>query len=106
MPAYVLSMMSIHDPATFRKYTDHTPPTVAKYGGKFLARGKPVETLEGEPYKGRLVILEFPDMETARAWCADPLYQELSQHRREASTFSNLYMIEGDENTAAPDAKV
>ena len=45
-------------------------------------------------------------METARAWCADPLYQELSEHRREASTFSNLYMIEGDDNTAAPDAKV
>lgn len=106
MPAYVLSMMSIIDPERFRKYTDKTPPTVAKYGGRFLARGNPVETLEGEAYKGRLVILEFPNAQAAKDCCSDPLYQELSEHRREASEFSNLYMIDGDDNTKNPDAKV
>ena len=39
MPAYVVSMMSIQDPTTYKKYTDRTPPIVARYGGKFLARG-------------------------------------------------------------------
>ena len=28
MPAYVLSMMTIHDPETYRKYTDRTPPVL------------------------------------------------------------------------------
>ena len=47
MPAYVLLMMTIHDPETYRKYTDRTPPVVKKYGGKFLRRGVPVTCLEG-----------------------------------------------------------
>ena len=33
MPAYVLSTMTIHDPETYRKYTDRTPPVVKKCGG-------------------------------------------------------------------------
>ena len=28
MPAYVVSMMSIHDPETYKQYTDRTPPIV------------------------------------------------------------------------------
>ena len=67
MPAYVLSMMTIHDPETYRKYTDRTPPVVKKYGGKFLTRGEPVTRLEGEEYLGRLVILEFPSKEKSRS---------------------------------------
>jgi uncharacterized protein (DUF1330 family) len=45
MPAYVISMMSIHDPKTYRKYTDRTPPIVKRHDGKFLARGGDVTTL-------------------------------------------------------------
>ena len=71
MPAYVLSMMTIHDPETYRKYTDRTPPVVKKYGGKFLTRGLPVTYLEGEEYFGRLVILEFLSKEKVEAWFAD-----------------------------------
>ena len=52
MPAYVLSMMTIHDPETYRKYIDRTPPVVKKYGGKFLTKGEPVTCLEGEEYSG------------------------------------------------------
>jgi uncharacterized protein (DUF1330 family) len=36
MPAYVVAMMSIHDPLIYREYTDRTPSTVKKYGGKLL----------------------------------------------------------------------
>ena len=53
MPAYVLSMMTIHDPETYRQYTDRTPPVVKKYGGKFLTRGEPVTCLEGIFRKAR-----------------------------------------------------
>lgn len=105
MPAYVLSMMAIHDPETYRKYTDRTPPTVAKYGGKFLARGTPVETLEGEEYKDRLVILEFPNAKAARDWWADPAYQEAVTFRHASST-STLLMMEGDANNKDPDPKI
>ena len=75
MRAYVISMMAIHDPETYRKYTDRTPPTVKKYGGKFLTRGESVTTVEGETYKDRLVILEFSSKAHVEAWMADPDYQ-------------------------------
>jgi uncharacterized protein (DUF1330 family) len=39
MPAYVVATMAIHDPATYRKYTDRTPATIKRHGGKFLTRG-------------------------------------------------------------------
>ena len=65
MTAYVISMMSIHDPKTYRKYTDRTPPIVKRHGGKFLTRGGDVTTLEGESYQDRMVILEFPSKQSA-----------------------------------------
>jgi uncharacterized protein (DUF1330 family) len=81
MPAYVIAMMAIHDPETYRKYTDLTPPTVKKYGGRFLTRGEPVNTLEGEPYKHRMVILKFPSQTHVQDWIADPDYKEATVFR-------------------------
>ncbi|MXY97215.1 MAG: DUF1330 domain-containing protein, partial [Gemmatimonadetes bacterium] len=76
MPAYVISMMSVHDPDTYRKYTDRTPPIVKKYGGRFLTRGEEIASVEGRDYDGRMVILEFPSKAQAEAWYNDPAYQE------------------------------
>jgi uncharacterized protein (DUF1330 family) len=76
MPAYVIAMMAIHDPETYRKYTDRTPPNASMYEGKFLTRGKPVTKLEGEAYKDRMVILELPRKAHVDARIADPEYQE------------------------------
>ena len=42
MPAYVVSMMSIHDPKTYKKYTDRTPPIVKQYGSCSVTPGEVV----------------------------------------------------------------
>lgn len=106
MPAYVIAMMNIHDPETYRKYTDLTPPTVKKYGGKFLTRGEPVTTLEGEPYKHRMVILEFPSQAHVEDWIKDPDYQEAMVFRHASSTMGRLLVQEGGMNTKDPDPKL
>jgi uncharacterized protein (DUF1330 family) len=106
MPAYVVAMMSIHDPETYRKYTDRTPPTVKKYGGKFLTRGETVTTLEGEPYKDRMVILEFPSKAHVEKWIVDPDYQAAVAFRHSSSTMHMLVVQEGGENTEDPDPKL
>jgi uncharacterized protein (DUF1330 family) len=103
MPAYVLAMMRIHDPETYRKYTDRTPAIVKKYGGRFLTRGEPVTTLEGTPYQDRLVILEFPTQAQAEAWYADPDYQEAVVFRQAASVMTMMLVQEGATDTEAPD---
>jgi len=105
MPAYVISMMSISDAETYRKYTDRTPAIVKKYGGKFLARGGDVLTVEGEEYKDRMVILEFPSRQHILDWFADPEYQEAMEFRH-ASSQARILVMDGSDNTLDPDPKL
>ena len=102
MSAYVISMMAVHDPDIYRKYTDLTPPTVKKYGGRFLTRGEPVSTFEGEEYQDRLVILEFPSRSHVVEWMNDPDYQEAMQFRLASSTMRMLLVQEGGGNSEDP----
>ncbi len=105
MPAYFVCTMTVHDPETYRKYTALTPATLARHGGRFLTRGDEVETLEGETFDERLVLLEFPDKAAALAWYHDPDYQNASAFRRAASK-GRMILQEGRGNTADPDPKV
>ena len=94
MTAYVLNDMEITDPALFEEYKKLSPATVLQYGGRFLARGGHTETLEGDWSPKRLVILEFPSVEQARAWADSPEYAPAKRLRQLASK-SNLIVIEG-----------
>jgi len=105
MPAYVVSMMTIHDPDTYKKYTDLTPPIVKRYGGKFLTRGEAVSTVEGDEYTARMVILEFPSKQHIEDWFADPDYQEAMKFRH-ASSSAQILVQEGGVNTNDPDPKL
>jgi len=106
MPAYVVSMMTINDPETYKQYTSRTPPIVQKYGGKFLTRGEEITCVEGQDYDGRMVILEFPSKADVEAWFADPDYQEAMTFRHAASTMNYLLLQEGGANTNDPDPKL
>ncbi len=106
MPAYVISMMSIHDAKTYSKYTALTPDIVSKYGGKFLTRGEEVTTVEGTAYKDRMVILEFPDKESIDNWFSDPEYQKAMKFRHASSTMNMLLVQEGGSNTLNPNPKL
>ena len=105
MAAYFVCTMSIHDPETYRKYTALTPPTLARYGGKFLTRGDAVATMEGPAFTERLVLIEFPDEESARSWYHDADYQSAAEFRRLAST-GRMILQAGRDNTKDPDPKV
>ncbi len=106
MPAYFVCTMTIRDPETYRKYTALTPATLARYGGKFLTRGDPVETVEGGPvFAERMVLLEFPDREKALAWYNDADYQSAAVFRRQAST-ARILLQAGRDNTQDPEPNV
>ena len=93
-PAYVINDMEVTDPVTFDEYRKVSPPTVAFYGGRFLARGGATRTLEGGWSPKRLVILEFPSVERAQAWLDSPEYAP-ARRLRQASAHSNLIVTEG-----------
>ena len=94
MPAYVINDMVVTDPVLFEEYKKLSPPTVAQYGGRFLARGGHTDTLEGEWSPKRLVIIEFPSVAQARAWADSPEYAP-AKRLRQITTISNLIVVEG-----------
>jgi uncharacterized protein (DUF1330 family) len=94
MPAYVINDMEVTDPVAFERYRELSPPTVAQYGGRFLARGGATHAVEGAWSPKRLVIVEFPSVASARAWLDSPEYAP-ARALRQASARSQLIVTEG-----------
>ncbi|MBC7133388.1 MAG: DUF1330 domain-containing protein [Roseovarius sp.] len=76
MPAMLLARVRINDAEAYREYTARSGPAVAAFGGRFIVRGTPPEVLEGEDDGLRTVLVEFPDIETARTWYRSQQYTE------------------------------
>jgi len=85
MPAYVVAQVRVSDPAAYEEYKKLSGPAVAAYGGRFLVRGGQIEMLEGESPAERVVLVEFPDAETARAWYDSEAYRAARAVRAPAS---------------------
>jgi len=94
MPSYVLATVTVKDPVRYEDYRRLVTPTVAKYGGRFIVRGGNVEVLEGEWQAKRLVLLEFPSVDQARAWWSSPEYSE-AKLIRQATSEGTLLILEG-----------
>ena len=94
MPAYVVANVTVNDPVRYEDYRRLVTPTVEKYGGRFIARGGRIEVLEGNWHPGRLVLLEFPSVEQARAWWSSPEYTE-ARAIRQATSEGTLLILEG-----------
>ena len=94
MAAYVIAHVDVKDPVRYEDYKKMVLPTITAYGGRFLARGGTVESLEGEWRPQRLVIVEFPSAEQARAWWASPEYAE-AKALRQATSEGSLVILQG-----------
>ncbi len=94
MAAYAVVNVRVTDPDRYAQYRGKVPDTIARYGGKYLARGGKVEVLEGDWDPQRLVILEFESLERFNEWYNSPEYASLKQLRHEA-TVTEFAVIEG-----------
>jgi uncharacterized protein (DUF1330 family) len=90
MPAYVIVETDIHDPEQYEQYKAASPAAVASGGGRFVVRGGELAVLEGDWQPSRLVVLEFPDLDTAKRWYESETYQEAKKLRDGAA---NLRMV-------------
>jgi uncharacterized protein (DUF1330 family) len=86
MPAYVIADIDVHDPDGYEEYKRLSSGSADKYGGRFVARGGPVEPLEGGWEPKRIVILEFPDRDAVRRWYDSPEYTEARAVRERTAT--------------------
>ena len=92
--AYIVVQVNVHDPEAYARYRELAPPSIAQYGGRYLARGGASTVLEGSWQPARLVILEFPDRATAQAWWDSPEYAPAKALRQQAAS-TEMLLIEG-----------
>ncbi len=93
MPGYVIANVDVHDSDGYQAYIDAVPATIEAFGGRYLARGGQTETLEGDWNPNRLVIVEFPTYEDAKAWHASAEYADAKAIRQAHST-GQLVVVE------------
>jgi uncharacterized protein (DUF1330 family) len=92
--AYAISDVEILDDELIKTYRLLAQDSIAKYGGRYLARGGRVEPVEGGWTPKAIIIVEFPDMARAKAWYQSPDYAEALKVRAEALT-RRLIFVEG-----------
>jgi len=94
MSAYIFVSVEVHDPVRYEDYRKTVLPTIEAYGGKFLVRGGKMEVLEGNWPQRRIVIVEFPSVEKARAWWHSPEYAA-PKALRQATSHTEMILVEG-----------
>ncbi len=92
MPAYVVGVVTITDPSEMQKYAGQVEATIKRHGGRLVAVGPVVETLEGTTKRNRAAVLEFPSVEQARRWYASAEYQEIIGFRHRGAT-TDLFLV-------------
>jgi len=94
MAAYILVDCKVTDPVRYEQYKALAPAAIARYGGRYLVRGGESAVLEGTWRPNRLVVLEFPSVEQARAFYDSPEYIEARAVRKGAAQM-NMVVIGG-----------
>ena len=94
MPAYVIVEVEVSDAEIYDRYKELAPPAIAAHGGRYLARGGRTATLEGDWSPQRVVILEFPSLERARAWWASEEYAPAKSLRQKGAR-ARMIAVEG-----------
>lgn len=75
------------------EYLRKIDATLEPYGGRFLVHGGRIHPLEGE-FDAALVVVEFPDLDSARRWYESPGYQAILRLRTDNSR-GVAFLVEG-----------
>lgn len=67
------------------EYAEKIDATMRPFGGRFLIHGGKPIFVEGK-WPGQVIIIEFPDRDTALAWYRSDAYQEILPLRTNNST--------------------
>ena len=92
--AYVVADNQVTDQDNYMKeVAPIAEKAIHAAGGRFLARGEPI-SLYGEPPMGRLIIIQFENMDQLRKWWNDPEWQAAHKKGEQYAKFRDL-AIEG-----------
>lgn len=94
MKAYLVLDFAIRDLRAFMPYAAQIPAFIARHGGRYIVQGAEPAVMEGDWAPQRMVILEFPSRQDAKAFLDDPEAQPLFALRHE-TTDSRLVLVDG-----------
>ena len=78
---YLVATLDVTDEAAYEPYRLRVPALIERHGGRYLVRGGTFEAIEGSAEFSRLVVVEFPSVQAAKAFYADPDYQQIIAQR-------------------------
>jgi uncharacterized protein (DUF1330 family) len=93
MPAYVIVDVEVSDPVKYAAYREMAPPVIAAHGGRYLVRGGAMTVLEGDWSPERVVVLEFPTIEDAKAFYHSPEYGHAREVRAEGARLNMIAVL-------------
>jgi uncharacterized protein (DUF1330 family) len=95
MSAYLIARVDVTDWLHYKEYMKITPGLIARFGGRFIARGGEMVTLEGPEETRRVVIIEFPSIDEAKAFYHSADYK-YARTLREGAANAQFIVIAGD----------
>jgi uncharacterized protein (DUF1330 family) len=95
MPAYIVSEVSeVLDSALMEDYRKLAQAAIEQYGGRYIIRGGAWEAIEGNWAPERIVVVEFPTADQAKAWYQSPEYAKALEISRVALN-RKMILVEG-----------
>jgi uncharacterized protein (DUF1330 family) len=94
MKAYAIAhLRSVDQNQEIVRYLERIDATLEPFGGRFIVHGGQADVREGE-WPGDLIVIEFPDRNSATGWYESPAYQEILPLRTDNSEGAAI-IIEG-----------
>lgn len=93
MPAYIIARIEVTNLEAYKEYAAQTPAVAESFGGKFLVKAGAFEQIEGSG-PDRHVVIEMPDVATAKAFYNSAEYQKILPIALENS-IRDLVIVEG-----------
>ncbi len=95
MSAFLIVDTKIKNADAYEEYKKLAKPIAEKYGGVYRARGGEMDVRETDLWTPtRMVIIEFPDMNSARAYLNSEEYAPVKPMRRNNAECT-LFILDG-----------
>ena len=90
---YWVVRVDVHNAEAYKNYVAANGAAFAKYGGRFLVRGGPFQTMAGTS-RQRNFVIEFPSYQAALDCWNSPEYQA-ARAKQEGGAEIDLVVVEG-----------
>jgi uncharacterized protein (DUF1330 family) len=102
MPGYIILNADVTDPAGYEEFKHLAEQAIARYDGRYLARGGALEAPEGD-WLSRIVLLEFPSYDAALTFYRSEAYGAAKAVRLRCAV-SRVALVKGCEPATGGDA--